>query len=199
MNVAVLDYGVGNLHTLASALRAAGATVHIEANLDTALQSAAIVLPAGGAFGPAAARLAPCGEALLSALEAGRPCLAIGVGMHLLFPGSDNGEGRGLAFFSGRLQRLQGRRVPHVGWNDVQVTRSDPLLAQGTFTAWFAHVAAAEPMDDAHVVAGTSLDGNPLAAVVRRHNTWGVQFQPEKSGTAGLRLLEGFTRAAHAV
>ena len=109
MHVAVLDYGYGNLHTLGTALRAAGAQVQIEPDLAAALAAPALVLPAVGGFSATAARLAGGAGALQRALAGGKPCLAIGLGMQLLFEASDEGEGAGVDFIPGRILRLQSR------------------------------------------------------------------------------------------
>ena len=107
MDVAVIDYGTGNLHTLVRALQEAGAAVRLEADLNAALQAGALVLPATGAFGAAASRLATGTVALHQALLNGKPCLAIGLGMHLLFESSSEDEGAGLCVFAGSVEFIR--------------------------------------------------------------------------------------------
>ena len=196
MNVAIVDYGTGNLHSLAKAFEAGGASVRIEQDLAAVAQADAIVLPGVGAFGAAAARLAPGADALRQTLAAGRPCLGICLGMQLLFEGSEEGEGHGLGIFEGNVRRLQTRRVPHMGWNDVAPDTADPLFEEGAFTAYYANSYVVEPGESTDVLAWTSYDGLHFPAAVRRQNVWGVQFHPEKSGAAGLRLLDRFLRQA---
>jgi glutamine amidotransferase len=196
MDVALLDYGTGNLHSLAKALQATGASVRIEADPALAARSQAVVLPGVGSFGAAAARLASGSAALRQALAGGTPCLAVCLGMQLLFEASEEGEGAGIGLLEGRVRRLHTKRVPHMGWNDVVPAGDDPLLEQGPFTAYYANGYAVEPADPEQVIAWTRYDGFQFPAAVRRHNTWGVQFHPEKSGAAGLRLIADFLAEA---
>lgn len=196
MNVALLDYGTGNLHSLAKALQAAGSTVQIEQDLNRAVQADAIVLPGVGAFGAAAARLTGGTVALHQALASGKPCLAICLGMQLLFESSEEGEGAGLCLFGGTVRKLHTRRVPHMGWNDVEPSSVDPLFDEGRFTAYYANSYTVEPTELDRVIAWTTYDGVRFPAAVRRDNTWGVQFHPEKSGAAGIRLINRFVSQA---
>jgi len=192
MNVALIDYGTGNLHSLAKALQAGGARVHVQSDLGGAVQADAIVLPGVGAFGAAAALLAAGTVALHSAIRAGTPCLGICLGMQLLFETSEEGPGTGLSALSGRVRRLRARRLPHMGWNDVEMM-DDPLFhGIDHMVAYYANSYAVEPADDSDVIAWTQYGQERFPAAVRRDNVWGVQFHPEKSGAPGLRLLHNF-------
>ncbi|MGQ0562256.1 MAG: imidazole glycerol phosphate synthase subunit HisH [Gemmatimonadota bacterium] len=196
MRIAIFDYGTGNLHSLAKAFEDAGAQVVIEAEPAQALKAGALVLPGVGAFGAAASRLAPYAPALRAALASGHPCLGICLGMQLLFEISEEGEGAGLAALRGRVRRLSGGRIPHVGWNDV-VIGDDPLFSDmHPFLAFFANSSAVEPSDPAIVIASTEYETERFPAAVRRDRTWGVQFRPEKSGAAGLQLIRNFLKNA---
>lgn len=214
MDVALFDYGTGNLHSLAKALERGGARVHIEASMSRALDADAVVLPGVGAFGAAAARLdgmpvpaqaglpngivAEAGGAarLREALAAGKPCLGICLGMQLLFEGSEEGAGHGVGALRGRVRRVHARRVPHMGWNEVAASR-DPLFAglQGMM-AYYANSFVVEADEPEDVLAWTSYGTDRFPAAVRRGRTWGVQFHPEKSGAAGLKLVANFLREA---
>jgi len=119
-SIALFDYGAGNLHSLAKALEVAGARVRVEPDPLRALDADALVLPGVGAFGAAAARLAPAVDEVRRALEGGLPCLGVCLGMHLLFETSEEGAGRGIGVLAGRVRRLRARRVPHMGWNAVR-------------------------------------------------------------------------------
>ena len=120
MRLAVFDYGAGNLHSLGKALCAPGIDVSIETDPLALVSSDCIVLPGVGAFGTAAARLAPARTALATALGAGLPCLGICLGMQLLFDTSDESPGAlGLGVIAGPVTRLRASRVPHMGWNTV--------------------------------------------------------------------------------
>jgi imidazole glycerol-phosphate synthase subunit HisH len=192
MNIALFDYGTGNLHSLVKALEAGGADVRIESDLSRAVVADGIVLPGVGAFGAAAAQLAPGAAALHQALAAGTPCLGICLGMQLLFEGSEEGPGRGLGLLGGRVRRLQGRRLPHMGWNDVAMV-DDPLFAGiAELQAYYANGYVVEPADESEVIAWTQYGNERFPAAVRRDNVWGVQFHPEKSGATGLRVVHNF-------
>lgn len=195
MRVAVLDYGVGNLHSLARAFEMGGARVSIDDSLRAALAADALVLPGVGAFGAAADRLASHADELRDALRGGLPCLGICLGMQLLFDSSEEGGGPGIGLIAGRVRGLSGSRVPHMGWNVVTVPdgRADPLL-DGLHepVVYYANSFVADPADPACVTAWTEYGGERFPAVVRDGATCGVQFHPEKSGPAGLRIIRNF-------
>jgi glutamine amidotransferase len=196
MKVALLDYGVGNLHSLAKALEAGGAAVTIELDPERAVSADAMVLPGVGAFGAAAERLAPAADLIREALDGGLPCLGICLGMQVLYEASEEGIGQGIGVFEGNVRRIIGRRVPHMGWNEVE-TSGDPLFeGVGNLTAYFAHSFIAPPADNAEVIAWTEYQGTRFPAAVRRNQTWGVQFHPEKSDVSGVRLIRNFLREA---
>lgn len=192
MRIVLFDYGVGNLHSLAKALAAQGAQVTITAGTESLAEADALVLPGVGAFGAAAKRLAPLRSELLAALDGGMPCLGICLGMQLLCDGSDEGNGAGLGVIPGRVRRLDAPRIPHMGWNAVE-TNADPIFAGlDGLVAYYANSYAVQPADNNDVIAWTDYDGTRFAAAVRRGSVWGVQFHPEKSGRAGLRLIANF-------
>jgi imidazole glycerol-phosphate synthase subunit HisH len=199
MRVALFDYGVGNLHSLAKALQAGGAEVTLETEIVPALRNDALVLPGVGAFGPAAAALLPLAGTLRNALNSGHPCLGICLGMQLLFESSEEGLGMGLGVLPGCVRRLRARRVPHMGWNQVGPLQRDPLFDGITpLSAYFANSYVAEPADESDVIAWTEYDGDRFASAIRRNRTWGVQFHPEKSGQSGVQLIRNFLNHARA-
>ena len=199
INVAILDYGIGNVHTLAGALERAGAYVKVETEPVAALQFDALVLPPTGSYSAAASRLGLYAPSIRAALASGHPCLGICLGMQLLFETSEEGEGAGLAAMRGQGRRLQGRRTLHVGWNDVVPVVSDVLFSEiPVMLGYYAHSYIVDPIDEANVIAWTEREQTRFPAVVCRDRTWGVQFRPEKSGAAGLRLLANFIAAAGA-
>jgi imidazole glycerol-phosphate synthase subunit HisH len=192
MNIALIDYGTGNLHSLMTALAGSGAIVHVESDLDRALGADAVVLPGVGAFGPAASQLGPGAAALQAAIAAGKPCLGICLGMQLLYETSEEGVGTGLRVLPGRVRRLHGRRIPHMGWNEVAMI-DDPLFTGlDDLVAYYANTYVVEPADESDVIAWTTYGSERFPAAVRRDAVWGVQFHPEKSGTAGLRVIRNF-------
>lgn len=191
MNVILFDYGVGNIHSLAKALEAAGADVSVTTEIDVD-GTDAVILPGVGAFGPAAEALKPHRETLRSALLGGLPGLGICLGMQLLFDASDEAEGAGLGVVSGRVTRIDAPVVPHMGWNDVNAA-GDPLFdGIGPASMYFANSYQCRPTDPAAVVCRSSYGGERMVTGVRSGHTWGVQFHPEKSSTAGRRLLANF-------
>ena len=137
VNVAIYDYGTGNLHSLAKAFEDAGAHVKIEEDPAVALQFDALVLPGVGAFGAAASRLSLHAPGVRAALASGHPCLGICLGMQLLFESSEEGEGAGLAAFRGRVRRLKARRIPHMGWNVIEISLPDLLFSGVTVMLGF--------------------------------------------------------------
>ena len=192
MKVSIIDYGIGNLHSLTKALEGEGRTVRTDSRVADALSADAIVLPGVGNFGAAAARLAPDLDALRAALAAGTPCLGICLGMQLLFGTSEEAEGAGVGAIEGRVRRVEAARVPHMGWNAVDSV-GDPLFEGASpLVAYYANSFVCEPADESHVIAWTEYDGDRWPAAVRTGHTLGVQFHPEKSGAPGLRLLRNF-------
>lgn len=196
MKVAIFDYGTGNLHSLAKAFENAGAAVAIESEAERALTADALVLPGVGAFGAASARLATFALGIRAALASGHPCLGICLGMQLLFESSEEGEGAGIAVLRGRVRKLESPRVPHMGWNDVEIS-PDPLFENmAPFLAYYANSFMVEPSDPATVIGWTDYDLERFPAAVRRDRTWGVQFHPEKSEQAGQAVIRNFLAAA---
>ena len=194
--VAVLDYGVGNLHSAAKALDRAGADVRVVATVKDADGTAGLVVPGVGAYGACLTGLASAGGAAAVAgwLEGGRPLLGICVGMQLLFEASEEGpDSDGAGVLPGKIRRLTGGvKIPHIGWDEVTVRPGSRLFAglrDGT-RFYFVHSYAPEP--DGVAVAAVCDYGGRFAAAVEYGNLFGTQFHPEKSGAAGLTLLGNF-------
>jgi glutamine amidotransferase len=196
MRVALFDYGAGNLHSLAKALRLGGAEVRIEPDPARCLDTDALVLPGVGAFGPAAERLAAARDAVGRALQGGLPCLGICLGMQLLFESSEEGPGLGLGVLRGNVTRLAAQRVPQIGWNALERAR-DPLFEKAPLThAYYANSFVCRPAAPGAVIAWSRHEGDEFPAAVRVGRTVGLQFHPEKSSTAGLALLRAFLEEA---
>jgi glutamine amidotransferase len=198
MQIALFDYGTGNLHSLQKALERGGDNVYVETDIARALRADVLVLPGVGSFHGASSRIAPHAAALREALGNGLPCLAVCLGMQLLFEASDEGPGAGIALLAGRVRRVHAPRVPHMGWNDVE-PRGDPLFeGLARPIVYFANSYVAEPAHPARAIAWTEYGQDRFPAAVRAARTWGVQFHPEKSGATGLQLIRNFLRQAAA-
>jgi glutamine amidotransferase len=196
VSLALIDYGAGNLHSVANALRAAGAdSLAITADPETVAHADRIVLPGVGAFGACAAALRAI-PGMVEAMEQrvraeGAPFLGVCVGMQLLADtGEEMGTHQGLGWISGTVRRLAPAdptaKVPHMGWNDVMPLAPHPLIAPGE--AYFLHSYAFE----GDCVLAVTDHAGPVAAAIGRDNLLGVQFHPEKSQHYGLALLERF-------
>jgi imidazole glycerol-phosphate synthase subunit HisH len=198
MRATIFDYGAGNIHSLAKAIEAAGATVVVEPDPRRAVDTDVLVLPGVGAFGAAAERLAPGRDAMRDALVNGLPCLGICLGMQLFLDGSEEGapNAGGLGVIPGQVTRLRARHVPQIGWNSID-QGVDPLLEDAPLAyAYYANSYVCRPADDSVVRAWSTHDDDRFAAVVRKGNTVGVQFHPEKSSAPGLRFLRAFLAGA---
>jgi len=196
MTLALIDYGAGNLHSVANALTAAGAAdLAVTADPETVARADRIVLPGVGAFGACAGALRAV-PGMIEALDRrvrqeGAPFLGVCVGMQLMAEtGEELGSHAGLGWIAGTVRRLAPAspeaKVPHMGWNDVTPTAPHPLIEPGE--AYFLHSYAFT--GDA-VLAVTDHAG-PVTAAIGRDNMLGVQFHPEKSQRYGLALLERF-------
>ena len=195
MTLALIDYGAGNLHSVANALRAAGCDdLAITADPGAVARADRIVLPGVGAFGACAAALRAI-PGMVEAMERrvrgeGAPFLGVCVGMQLMADeGEEMGTHAGLGWVSGRVAKLEptlAAKVPHMGWNDVRPTAPHPLLLPGE--AYFLHSYAFTGSD---VLATTDHSGSVTAAI-GRDTMIGVQFHPEKSQAYGLALLKRF-------
>lgn len=191
LRVVLADYGAGNLRSVCSALSRAGANPSIAVE-PAAVRAAPLAVIAGVGHVESAARgleRRGLAEALRERMAAGLPTAGICVGLQLLFGESEEG-GCGLGLLEGPVRRLRARRVPHMGWNTLRLSRASALL-QGLdgSDVYFAHSFAVEPADHGVVVADVDHDG-PVVAAVESGVLAGLQFHPERSGAAGARVLE---------
>ena len=193
MRVTIFDYGAGNLHSLAKALERGGVDVDVETDPARAVETDALVLPGVGAFGAAAARLAPGRGTMRDAVAGGLPAIGICLGMQLLFDGSDEGTGAGLGVIPGWVTRLQAVRVPQIGWNEVAPVAGDALFVAAPIPmAYYANSYVCRPTSPEVVTAWTEHEGDRFPAAVRAGRAVGVQFHPEKSSTPGVAFLHAF-------
>ena len=195
MLLTLADYGVGNMHSIAKALERAGATVAVASDPAKLLEAACIVFPGVGAFDKVMAGLAPVRGKLRAKLAGGTPCLAICIGMQILYERSDEGSAEGLGLLPGRVEKLRHPRLPHMGWNAV-AHGDDPIFAGAPPKTEFYFVHSYAPPAGAAKAIATTDYGAPFASAVRTANTVGFQFHPEKSSEAGQRLLRNFVEFA---
>jgi len=195
--IGVIDYGMGNLHSVEKALDRLGAPCRRIDHPDACDELQALVLPGVGAFDPAVERLRQGGwDALLRQWQTdARPLLGICLGLQLLFDGSDEGQQPGLGLLAGRVEALPAEPReprPHMGWAPLLPDRATPLLDPAASPPWmyFVHSFAAVPRDDACVTARVAYGGTTVVAAVGQGALQAVQFHPEKSGQAGLQLLQ---------
>ncbi len=193
MRIAIVDYGMGNLRSVRRGLERCGAEAVVSSERRDIEECEGIVLPGVGAFELAVKKLEGLRECILEQAESGKPLLGICLGLQLLFPESEEGCGSGLGLIRGRVRRLPaGVKVPHMGWNSVRILRSSPLMEgieSGEFF-YFVHSYYAEPEEE--VTVAVSEHGTAFPAVVQKGAVFATQFHPEKSSTAGLRVLGNF-------
>ena len=201
MKIAVVDYGMGNVHSVSKALQrvAPAAPVLVTADADAIRAADRVVVPGQGALPDCMRELEASGarEAVVEAARA-KPFLGTCVGIQMLFERGEEGDAAGLGILAGNVPRfpaarMQGLKVPHMGWNEVIQKRSHALW-QGIPDAtrfYFVHSYFPAPQD-ASLIAGTCAYGVAFTCAVARDNIFAVQFHPEKSQSAGLQLLSNF-------
>jgi glutamine amidotransferase len=192
-DVALIDYRAGNLTSVRKGFAAIGASVYTPDTPADLARGAAIVVPGVGHFGATRFLDRAWQSAITSAVVNGTPLLGICLGLQWLFEGSDEAPDlTGLGAMTGRCFRLPPPvKVPHVGWNSLEIVRPSALLdgiAEGT-QVYFTHSFAAPVTSD---TTASTTHGRAFAAAVQRDKVCGVQFHPEKSGEAGLRILRNF-------
>jgi imidazole glycerol phosphate synthase glutamine amidotransferase subunit len=206
LRVAVVDYGAGNMVSIDQALRFVGADVRVATSPSDLELADAVVVPGVGAARPAMRRLTRSGlvDPLLRWIALGRPYLGICLGLQLLFDGSDEDGAATFGVLAGRTERLRDApTLPHIGWNQVGLRRSHTLFdgirdgAELYFVHSYAGAPSGGPTDP--TVLGVTEHGRPFASAIDRGNVLGVQFHPERSGGAGIRLLGNFVRWASAL
>ncbi len=198
--ISILDYGMGNLRSVAKAVDRAGGEPVTTSDPAAAVKADAMVVPGVGAFGACMAGLKEHGldRSVRQFAETDRPLLGVCLGMQVLFDRSEEGGAEGLGLIPGNVVRLSGEvKVPHMGWNDVAWTGAHPMTngLNGSSTFYFVHSYACVP-EDTDVTVGETEYGTRFAAAIGRDNVFGTQFHPEKSGDAGIELYRNLVRAA---
>ncbi len=197
--VAVIDYDAGNLRSVEKALNFLGEDVMITRDGSRILAADKVILPGVGAFGDAMAKLNQYGlpPVIRQAVDRGTPFLGICLGLQLMFERSEESEGvEGLGLLGGKILRIppnQGLKIPHMGWNSLDIRRDSRLFAgisPGAYV-YFVHSYYLEAEDES-VVAASAEYSVHIHAAVERGNVFACQFHPEKSGDVGLKILKNF-------
>jgi glutamine amidotransferase len=199
LQIGVIDYGMGNLHSAAKALATTGASVIVSSSKNKLANNDLVVLPGVGAFGAAMTNLAKnkLDDFARGWMEDGKPFMGFCLGMQLLFEGSDEDRGvPGLGAMKGRVRafrktdfKSKGYQIPHMGWNTLDIKQDENYGVATSDSFYFVHSYFPEPNDDA-VVFSTTTYGRSFCSVVAQGNIIATQFHPEKSGDSGLRLLK---------
>lgn len=209
--IAIIDYGSGNLRSAAKAFehvcasKFAGAEIKVTNNPDDLKDATHIVLPGVGAFGDCAAGLnaipGMVAEMENQVLKNKKPFLGICVGMQLLADtGHEHGEHKGLGWIKGDVRKITTESklpIPHMGWNGLKTVKKSPLVSGIDSDVYFVHSYHFVPANDDNLLATTNYGGE-ITAAIAKDNIMGVQFHPEKSQEAGLRLIENFLKVDYA-
>jgi imidazole glycerol-phosphate synthase subunit HisH len=193
--VAILDYGMGNLRSVAKALEHVGAEPVLTDSAARVREADRVVLPGVGAMPKAMDRVRALAldELLRERVEAGVPVLGLCMGMQLLFEGTEeHGGAEGIGLLRGRVVRLEAPRVPQIGWNPVSWRRRSTLNEGLPDPCAFYHANSFAPEAREEDILGTAEYGTEFVSVVERPPVYGLQSHPEKSGPDGLRLLRNF-------
>lgn len=198
--IAIIDYGMGNLHSVSKALERLGYEYEIVDTPEKLLSAEGALLPGVGAYGDAMRNLEQQGfiSAIREFAASGRPLFGICLGMQLLFQESEeHGQHEGLGIFPGAIRRFQGDyKIPHMGWNRLKFLQKSPLL-EGVEEgyAYFVHSYFLQPeTTNRSVLLATAEYFQEVPAIVGRQNVFATQFHPEKSGDVGMKLLENFAK-----
>jgi len=199
VEIGIVDYGMGNRRSVEKALEHVGARVLMSSDPDALAGVPGLVLPGVGAFPKAMESLRRLGldEMLRERVGAGTPVLGVCLGMQLAFDYSqEQGGAAGLGLIGGEVRPLQtgGLKLPHIGWNEVELRAAgSPLVRELPLRCAFYHVHSLAPvLSDPEDLLGTAVYGAPFVTAVQRGSFFGVQFHPEKSSAAGLRMLANF-------
>ena len=194
--IVIIDYGMGNLHSVNKAMKYVGAEVEVTSEATKIAKADKVILPGVGAFGDCMLNLEKYGlvPVIKETLASDKPFLGICLGLQLLFEGSEEAPGiQGLGFFKGQVEKIKtDLKVPHMGWNSLVLKNPSPLLAKSADGyVYFVHSFHAVPEDKAIITAVCNY-GIEVTAAVGRANVQAVQFHPEKSSKVGLGSLQAF-------
>ena len=194
--IAIIDYGAGNLHSVKNALDFLGADSVITGNTEEILNADKVILPGVGAFGEAMSALTSSGlDAVVKQIvQNGTPLLGICLGLQLMFEESEESPGvKGLGLFKGKCVKIpeHGLKIPHMGWNSIELAKNSKILKEDNIYVYFVHSYYLNTPDEEIVSAYTQY-GEKLGIAVERDNVFATQVHPEKSGDAGMTILRNF-------
>lgn len=196
--IGIIDYGMGNLRSVQKAFEFLGFQAVISDDPEVLRKAEKIVLPGVGAFADAITMIREKGidKMLQEAIEVKKPILGICLGMQLMFEKSyEYGEHTGLGIIKGEIKRLPDQvKIPHMGWNSLNVTMRSPLFENLPEEAYVYFVHSYYLETDAPVVSATTFYGKEIQVAAQKDNVFALQFHPEKSGDIGLKILENFGR-----
>ncbi len=196
-NITIIDYGMGNLHSVAKALEKVGGNVTISSNKTDIVQADKLVLPGVGSFGDCMRNLEKYDliDTIKNSLASSKPFLGICLGMQLLFESSEESpQVKGLGFFKGKVVKIIAPKlkVPHIGWNNLKLAKPSPILANSQNDyVYFVHSYYVVPRDTKLITSFVEYGGK-ITASIGKNNIQAVQFHPEKSSLAGLKILNNF-------
>lgn len=198
--IAIIDYGMGNLFSVEKAFVKLGANVVVTRDAACIARADKVVLPGVGAFGDCMKNLETSGliPIIMESADSGKPFLGICLGLQVLFEGSEEAPGiKGLGILKGLVKKITapGFKIPHMGWNQLQMERKTPLLdclPQNPYV-YFVHSFHAVPSEQ-EIVTAFTVYGEKITAAVGEKNVQAMQFHPEKSSHVGLKILENFIR-----
>lgn len=194
--IAIIDYGAGNLHSVKNALDFLGAKSQITNDKNAILAADYVILPGVGSFGNAmeCIRNNNLTDVIREAADGTRPFLGICLGLHLLFEESEESPGiAGLGVFGGKVAKIPdcGLKIPHIGWNNITLSKDSKILPSSDEFMYFVHSYYINPTDEGLISSYTNY-GTRLGVSIEKGNVFAVQFHPEKSGKAGLEILNKF-------
>ena len=193
--ITIIDYKSGNLKSISNGFKKIGADFQITDDKETIANSDYLVLPGVGAFGSAMENLEPFKDVIFEHVNDDKPFLGVCLGQQVLMSSSEESPGvKGLDLFKGHVEKLpEGVKIPHMGWNRLNVTNNSPILEgiDGEYF-YFVHSYHVIPDDD-EIIAGTCEYGSSVVASLSQNNLFSTQFHPEKSSNAGLKILKNFT------
>lgn len=196
--IAIIDYGGGNIQSVYNALKYIDCECKITSDKNEILNADGAILPGQGEFGDCMKSITESGikDTVIEFINSGKPFLGICVGLQLLFERSEESDTPGLGIFKGTIKRIpngEGLKIPHMGWNSVEIKKRDKLLKgieSGTYF-YFVHSYYLDA-EDKEIVSAQTEYGVKIDASVSKDNVFATQFHPEKSGEEGIKLLSNF-------